>query len=88
MNIYHISNSKIWDWKLLFILGTIRCDFDDGFCNFAVSNNCNDNSKAGFKWERKTSDNIKNNGLEGPDKGTKQYWIMDNTSTRNKTIVL
>ena len=55
--------------KINLTLATIRCTFDEDWCNFAQTSNCDDNSKKGFIWERSTPDNIKDRGIEGPDKG-------------------
>ena len=55
------------DW--LWNLGTIRCDFDVDWCNFAIQNTGDGASQQGFKWNRRTSDNIKTNTFEGPEQG-------------------
>ena len=55
--------------KLYKFLATIYCDFNENWCNFAQTSNCDDKSKHGFIWERSTPDNIKDRGIEGPDKG-------------------
>jgi hypothetical protein len=51
------------------ISGTIKCNFDADWCNFGVSATGDGNSQAGFKWARKTSQQITNNNLEGPGQG-------------------
>ena len=56
-------------WNCTKFLATIYCDFNENWCNFAQTSNCDDKSKHGFIWERSTPDNIKDRGIEGPDKG-------------------
>lgn len=48
--------------------GTIRCDFNQDWCKFAITTN-GDAAKNGFGWVRKTVKQINDQGLEGPDKG-------------------
>ena len=62
------------------ISATIYCDFNKDWCNFAQTSNCDDKSKHGFIWERSTPANIKDRGIEGPDKG--QLYINDTTITQ------
>ena len=52
-------------------LGTIRCDFDADWCGFVIKNSGDSASQQGFKWNRRTSANIKNNNIEGPEQGKK-----------------
>ena len=51
-------------------LATIICDFDDDWCDFAVTATGDGPSTQGFKWSRRTSNNIKTNTFEGPEQGT------------------
>ena len=50
-------------------LGTIKCNFDADWCGFSTSANGDDAAKAGFKWQRKTAQQIKENNMEGPGQG-------------------
>ena len=49
--------------------GTIKCNFDADWCDFSTSANGDDPAKAGFKWQRKTGQQIKENSMEGPELG-------------------
>ena len=49
--------------------GTIKCNFDADWCGFGTSANGEDPAKAGFKWQRKTAQQIKENSMEGPGQG-------------------
>ena len=51
------------------ITGTIECSFDEDWCDFSTSANGDDAAKAGFKWQRKTGQQIKENSMEGPGQG-------------------
>ena len=48
---------------------TIKCNFDADWCDFSTSANGDDPAKAGFKWQRKTGQQIKENSMEGPELG-------------------
>ena len=51
-------------------IGTIKCNFDADWCDFGTSANGDDPAKAGFKWQRKTAQQIKEcNTCEGPGQG-------------------
>ena len=50
-------------------LGTIYCNFDKDWCDFHTKNEGDDPAKQGFNWMRKTSNEVENQGLDGPDKG-------------------
>ena len=52
-----------------FIIGTIKCNFDADWCGFGTSANGDDPAKAGFKWARKTAQQIKENNMDGPQQG-------------------
>ena len=52
-----------------FAIGTIKCNFDADWCGFGTSANGDDAAKAGFKWQRKTGQQIKENNMEGPGQG-------------------
>ena len=49
--------------------GTIKCDFQKDWCDFAVSHSANGPATQGFDWKRQTGDTIKNKNLEGPERG-------------------
>ena len=49
--------------------GTIKCDFEKDWCDFTTKNVGDDAAKKGFNWMRKNSNQVENQGLDGPDKG-------------------
>ena len=51
-------------------IGTIVCDFNNDWCDFARNTNGDDKSKQGFGWTRKNSNEIQSQNLEGPDQGS------------------
>ena len=50
-------------------IGTIVCDFNDDWCEFGKSMTGDDKSKSGFGWIRKSSNQINDQNMEGPDQG-------------------
>lgn len=60
-----------------FFIGTIKCDFDVDWCGFVIKNSGDSASQQGFKWNRRTSNNIKNNNIEGPEQGKKSKIVSD-----------
>ena len=52
-----------------FMTGTIKCSFDADLCNWNIKTEGDDNSRHGFGWARKNSNNIESQGLEGPGQG-------------------
>ena len=49
--------------------GTIRCDFDKDWCDWKAKNEGDDAAKKGFNWMRKNSNQVEQQGLDGPDHG-------------------
>ena len=49
--------------------GTIKCDFQNDWCDFAVSNTGDSHSVHGLGWTRETGDTIKNKQFQGPERG-------------------
>ena len=49
--------------------GTIYCNFDNDWCNFETKTVGDDAAKKGFYWMRKNSNEVENQGLDGPDHG-------------------
>lgn len=58
------------------LTGTIRCSFDADLCNWKIKTEGEDTSKQGFGWTRKNSNNVQNQGLEGPAQGDYIYFIV------------
>ena len=50
-------------------IGTIVCDFNNDWCEFSKSMTGDDKSKSGFGWIRKSSNQIKDQSMEGPEQG-------------------
>ena len=67
LNINTLKNSQIIINSCA--IGTIKCNFDADWCGFGTSANGDDPAKAGFKWQRKTAQQIKENNMEGPGQG-------------------
>ena len=57
-----------------YFLGTIKCNFNADFCGFKATATGDNDSKAGFKWVRKTAQQVTNQHLEGPGQGTNQRY--------------
>ena len=52
-----------------YLPGSIYCNFDNDWCNFESKNVGDDVAKKGFNWMRKNSNEVENQGLDGPDHG-------------------
>ena len=50
-------------------LGTIRCDFDQDWCNFQQRSDGDDASKKGFEWMRHNGKWLQEQNADGPYQG-------------------
>ena len=54
---------------MICILGFLRCDFNDDWCDFEKNHIDDAILNRTFNWKRKTSDELKDEVFLGPEKG-------------------
>ena len=62
--------------KIFNFLATIRCDFENDWCNFNKKSNGDNSSITGLEWRRHNGKYIEEQKLDGPYTGRNQYEFL------------